>query len=391
MNTTKTLGLLFLGRLEKEKGFDLIYDFISQYPGKELPFDRYIFGSGSYESGILELSYHFKQIHFFGWKPLSEVERYLGNIDYCLMPSRFLETFGLSAINILQQGIPIVGFKKGGLIPFIQDEYAIEQSEGSTDLAKFSNMLIKLQQEKKKKKSDFYEQLAQQSKDIANRYTVEKRYERFLSLTWTKKPQKIVLVSDFINKIGGIETYLHDTKHLLQQHGHQVKLFWGYCPKGPRGKLKKLLGIGLSLVNLFAAIRFYLFLKREKPDLIRYHSMIRRNGWLLPRIARKFPATKRMMYHDFGYFTPYPHALTDTKQIKTPLSLKNYLAMTQTSNPLKKLLTFGKYLSLSLLIKRLKKTIDLHLVPSEFMEPIVQKSLKISPNKITAFNHFLQK
>ena len=225
MNTTKTLGLLFLGRLEKEKGFDLIYDFISQYPGKELPFDRYIFGSGSYESGILELSYHFKQIHFFGWKPLSEVERYLGNIDYCLMPSRFLETFGLSAINILQQGIPIVGFKKGGLIPFIQDEYAIEQSEGSTDLAKFSNMLIKLQQEKKKKKPDFYEQLAQQSKDIANRYTVDKRYERFLSLTVTKKPQKIVLVSDFINKIGGIETYLHDTKHLLQQHGHQVKLF----------------------------------------------------------------------------------------------------------------------------------------------------------------------
>ena len=194
MNTTKTLGLLFLGRLEKEKGFDLIYDFISQYPGKELPFDRYIFGSGSYESGILELSYHFKQIHFFGWKPLSEVERYLENIDYCMMPSRFLETFGLSAINILQQGIPIVGFKKGGLIPFIQDEYAIEQ-------------------------------LAQQSKDIANRYTVEKRYERFLSLTGTKKPQKIVLVSDFINKIGGIETYLHDTKYLLQQHGHQVKLF----------------------------------------------------------------------------------------------------------------------------------------------------------------------
>ena len=225
MNTTKTLGLLFLGRLEKEKGFDLIYDFISQYPGKELPFDRYIFGSGSYESGILELSYHFKQIHFFGWKPLSEVERYLENVDYCLMPSRFLETFGLSAINILQQGIPIVGFKKGGLIPFIQDEYAIGQSEGSTDLAKFSNMLIKLQQEKKKKKPDFYEQLAQQSKDIANRYTVDKRYERFLSLTGTKKPQKIVLVSDFINKIGGIETYLHDTKHLLQQHGHQVKLF----------------------------------------------------------------------------------------------------------------------------------------------------------------------
>ncbi|MBQ9553746.1 glycosyltransferase [bacterium] len=60
----------------------------------------------------MELSNRFKQIHYFGWKPLSEVERYLKNIDYCLMPSRFLETFGLSAINVLKRGIPVVGFKK---------------------------------------------------------------------------------------------------------------------------------------------------------------------------------------------------------------------------------------------------------------------------------------
>ena len=104
MNTHSKLWLLFLGRLETEKGFDLIFDFINQYPGKELPFELYIFGSGSYEKWLLELSHHFKQIHFFGRKPLSEVERYLDNIDYCLMPSRFLETFWLSAINVLKRG-----------------------------------------------------------------------------------------------------------------------------------------------------------------------------------------------------------------------------------------------------------------------------------------------
>ena len=64
MNTHSKLWLLFLGRLETEKGFDLIFDFINQYPGKELPFELYIFGSGSYEKWLLELSHHFKQIHF---------------------------------------------------------------------------------------------------------------------------------------------------------------------------------------------------------------------------------------------------------------------------------------------------------------------------------------
>ena len=143
------LWLLFLWRLEQEKGFDLIFDFINQYPNKELPFELYIFWSWSYEQGLLELSYRFKQIHYFWWKPLTEVERYLDNIDYCLMPSKFLETFWLSAINVLKRWIPVVGFKKGGLIPFIQDRYDISQCKWSSDFSKFSEMILKLQEEKK--------------------------------------------------------------------------------------------------------------------------------------------------------------------------------------------------------------------------------------------------
>ncbi|MDO4714341.1 MAG: glycosyltransferase [bacterium] len=81
---------------------------IKSYQGSDLPFDLYIFGKGSYENELLELGNQFSQIHFFGWKALEEVQRYLSNIDYCLMPSKCLETFGLSAINVLQWGIPVV-------------------------------------------------------------------------------------------------------------------------------------------------------------------------------------------------------------------------------------------------------------------------------------------
>jgi hypothetical protein len=30
--------------------------------------------------------------------------------------------------------------------------------------------------------------------------------------------KKILIISDFINKAGGIETYIHDVKNLLESH-----------------------------------------------------------------------------------------------------------------------------------------------------------------------------
>lgn len=60
-------------------------------------------------------------------------------------------------------------------MPFIPDAYAIEQCEGSTDLAKFTTMLLKLQAEKKEQKAEFYTQLAASSKAIAQNYTKTRR------------------------------------------------------------------------------------------------------------------------------------------------------------------------------------------------------------------------
>ena len=60
----RKVGLLYLGRLEKEKGFDLILNMVEKYE-KELPFELYVFGKGSRETKLLELQKKYKQIHFF--------------------------------------------------------------------------------------------------------------------------------------------------------------------------------------------------------------------------------------------------------------------------------------------------------------------------------------
>ena len=383
------LWLLFLGRLETEKGFDLIFDFIDQYPEKELPFEIYIFWTWSYETWILELSHRFKDVHYFWWKPLSAVERYLENIDYCLMPSRFIETFWLSAINVLKWGIPVVGFKKWWLVPFIPDEYAIDKCKWDTEFLQFSEMISKLEKEKQDNDFHFYEKLAEKSKWIALRYSKERWYERFQKLAFDFKVKKIVLVSDFINKVWWIETYIHDVKALLESHGYEVVLYWSTCPKWILGKIKKLLWIWIWCFNLYEAIRFYSFIKKEKPDLIWYNSMIRWLGWMPLWMTRNVKVKRWMMYHDFWYFVPYPHALFETKGIEK-LTLKNYLKHAHTNNPLRWLLIMWKYFSLNFLVKVLKKQVDLHLVPSEFMVPIVAKSFWIDEDKVKYFNHFLQ-
>ncbi len=62
-------------------------------------------------------------------------------------------------------------------------------------------MLHKLEQEKKEKNAEFYLELSQKSKEIATRYTKEKWLDRFRELSFGLKGKKIVMVSDFINKI----------------------------------------------------------------------------------------------------------------------------------------------------------------------------------------------
>ena len=96
------------------------------------------------------------------------------------------------------------------------------------------------------------------------------------------------------------------------------------------------------------------------------------------------------MYHDLWYFHPYPSKVTNENMVKTPLNLKNFINSANTKNPIKIIAIFFKYISIRLLSKQLKKSTDLHLVPSEFMEKIVCESYNLNPKKIKTLSHFIQ-
>ncbi|MBU1758520.1 hypothetical protein KKG31_05210 [Patescibacteria group bacterium] len=60
---------------------------------KELPFELFVFGNGAYTEELKELTTVYKEVHYFGWKNLDIIKRYVSNCQYALVPSTFLETF----------------------------------------------------------------------------------------------------------------------------------------------------------------------------------------------------------------------------------------------------------------------------------------------------------
>ncbi len=377
------LGLLYFGRLEKEKGIDGIIEMIELFEKKnqKIPFELFIFGSGSRESKIQELTNRHKNIHFFWRQSRETIKRYVNNCQYCLMPSECLESFWLSALSALQRGLISIGYAKWGLKDFIDKKYDLTHQQWHTTGQKLHNLIKNLWSKNNSETLNYEFWILNYSKDS--------RIVRFHALAG-KQVKKVLIVSDFINKIGGIETYINDVKALLEPHGYEIELCWWTVPWWPIGKFVKYLGFITGMENFRESRKIQRKINQRKPDLIRYNSVMR-YLWRMPiRASKNSPAKKRMMFHDLGYFAPFPSALTEVKQIRTPFTLRNFLRTQPTKNPLKKLAMIGKYISLRLIGNQLKKNMDTFLVPSDFMIDIVHKSYKINKEAIKIFPHFIQ-
>lgn len=361
---------------------------------ENLPFSLFIFGSGSKEKKIEELAQKHPNIHFFWRKDRTTIKRYVDNCQYCLLPSECLETFGLSALTALQRWLTPIGYAKWGLKEFIEPNFDLTYQTGYTTGEKLHNIVSKLKPtrtpagEQDKGIEDLYQ--PQEIKPMALFwYSKEKWIVNFHALAG-KNTEKILIVSDFINKIGGVETYIHDVKELLEPHGYKIELYGRKLPSGILGKLVKYLGFITGLGNFWEAIQLKKKIKKMKPDIIRYNSVMR-YFWRMPiRANRNTSAKKWMMFHDLGYFAPFPSKLEQEKDIKTPCTLQNFLNSQTHKNPIKTLASIGKYLALMLIKKQLKQHIDTFLVPSKFMENIVHKSYDIDKEKIKVFSHFIQ-
>ena len=392
------LWLLFYWRLEKEKWFDQLVLAIKELNRRKVDFEIFIFWKWSLESELFNV--HDNNVHFFEWKPLDEIKKYLPNIDYCLMPSEFLETFWLSALNALSWWVPVIWYKKWWLEPFIFQECNLFLAKWNNTSERIVSFVEKLAKKTNPERIKDKENFEWKIKKLLPEYTEDAWYERFLKIAnfnnenWWKT---ILIVSDFINKAWWIETYIDDVKNLLESRWHKVILRWSKLPGWSKWQRKKRFWLLLSPFNFWSSGDLREVLEREKPDIIRFNSLLR---WLGPNVVKaawewkqesKIDCKLRMMYHDFGYFYPFPSELYHIEDCKTPLTKRNFVSAYKWKNLVTKFAVICKYYRLQPLKKILKKEIDLHLSPSDCVTNIISDSYRISEKKCKSFPHFIQK
>ena len=377
------IWLMVYGRLEPEKWFDSILDMISIWwnQNPSFPFEIYIFGKWSLESRLISLSHKYPTIHYFWRQSLDYIKQYLPKIQYMLMPSSFLETFGLSALNVLSRWLPVIGYAKWGLDKFILPPFDLTNVQWINTAWKLYNMISKIVSDPPKLNCATFQ-------DIASEYTPEKWFENFKKTFGPWK--KIMMISDFKTRIGWLETYISDVQMLLEWKWYEVKSYWRHLPKWRKGRFVKYFGLVWAFINFISMFNIKRTIKEFKPDIIRYHSTLRWVWWLWILASKNFEWKKFVMYHDFWYFYPFPHTLNFVDQVITPLTLRNYLKSANTKNPVKIIAIAFKYLSVYLIKTQLTNNWFKHLTPSDFMAEIAMRSYKIPKKDIQALPHFIQ-
>lgn len=376
------IWLIFFGRLEAEKWIPGIIEMVHLF-GKdndELPFDLFVFWSWVYESHMRSLSQRYKQVHFFWRQNMDTIRKYSSMCKYALMPSECLESFWLWALTSLNQWIPVIWYAKWWLEPFIYPELDISHCDGKNTWEKLYQMIKKLIKHPPK--------LDRIPRDIAQEYTIG-HWKENISYIIGSKPQKILLVSDFINKVWWIETYVNDCKSILENMWHQVELFWANCPKWKRSKLFKILWIFVWLFNIIEAHRLKNKIEEFKPDIIRHNSILR-YLWRMSINQWDENIKKILMFHDLGYVHPFPSKLYQSSQIPKRLSFRKFIRASKTVNPLIRTALFLKYLSLKLIKRSIRIHIDTFIVPSRFMKDSFAQMYNIPEKKLHIVPHFIQ-
>jgi len=176
---------------------------------------------------------------------------------------------------------------------------------------------------------------------------------------------KILIVSDYLDKIWGIESYIYDLKKILERDWFIVDFFW--CQSIT--KTKKILWLIKSFNNTSESKKIRQKLEEFQPDLIWFHSVSRYLGPAVVAEWVKFSTKTIMTYHDLWYFAPFADKVFDKSDIPEKFNLIEFLK----KNP-KNFLYYPyiifKFLKLKRLRQQLQK-VDFHTTPSKFMKKYV--------------------
>jgi glycosyltransferase involved in cell wall biosynthesis len=396
---------VFIGRLVREKGFQCLFPFFDAIVAGKVDAAFDVFGEGPIADEFLRRYGNFPEfsdyrnapdatvlqvlsripenrpaIRFFGYRSHAAVDKGLRNADFCVMPSRFLETFGLSALESLSAGVPVVAVDKGGLSQFLFAS-GLKLAD-SHDSVEFSKTVYERLSALSRSSDGLVSEWRLMAYGVARRYSRE-IFQREISAILPHGAKKILLLTDFSGNIGGIETHVSSLRTILPKMGYEV-----------RTVAKSLKGWGLWLrirvtlaafFNVRAAFQLLWELRRFRPDVVWCHSVLRRFGpvGLLPLLfVRKRPFLL-ITYHDLGYFAPIA-----TAELEGEIPHPGFFSFVHAARGVfGKIAATAKWFKLAFLFRVLSK-FNYHLVPSGFLGRFVKE--RVPKSKVCTVAHFAE-
>ncbi|MBP9779813.1 glycosyltransferase [Candidatus Gracilibacteria bacterium] len=366
-NTHKYIHVGFIGRLEAEKGADILLQVIERVSQKIELRNRIIFhviGAGSFQDEYLKLKkYGNIHMHIYGSLCHQETLDTMKKWDILCMPSRFLETFGLVALEALSQGVAICGPKKGGLRDFIAPDLEIHMEHPVDDIMRILAGA---------KEDTFY------SKREVGEFGYTGWKGKLKEIVGSSK--NILIIHDYLRIIGGAEVYTHFLEKELRKLGNKTTLY------GFTGNTSRISRIFQGVISLVAFWRYFSLrniIRKTKPEIIWMQSVSRYIGpWGVLAVYMSGIRTL-LTHHDLGLVVARPSLLEYEQDLPHALTYRTFL--TGTKNPIEYFLRTAKYVYSILLWKFLGR-VQLHIVPSTFMKPIFEA---ISGKKTLVFPHTL--
>jgi glycosyltransferase involved in cell wall biosynthesis len=166
---------LYAGRLKREKGVDLLIEAMKSLPKQKLV----IAGSGpdelEWQRRVNEQS--LGNIQFLGWQDQKELDELYRGCFAVIIPSRVWETFGLSALEALAYGKPVVASATGALPEIIKpgENGLLFERENLIDLKDKVSQILK--------DKDKAEKMGQAGREqVRQEFNPEKHYERLIKI-----------------------------------------------------------------------------------------------------------------------------------------------------------------------------------------------------------------
>jgi len=136
------INLLFVGRLDRQKGLDWLLEQFHYNVSRQ---DMHLYVIGASVVQDQKISVSDDRVTFLGWVDYQQIDGYYSICDALIMPSRW-EAFGLTAVEAMRNGTPVIASNRGALPELVhknQSGWLFELDDGGKSLQEILDSLDK--------------------------------------------------------------------------------------------------------------------------------------------------------------------------------------------------------------------------------------------------------